>query len=79
MPIDRPDLIDSTLETIAEVTNESRQQALERMRYDIRRNLDRMRRRPRNIVDAIELAVQANPLAAIAVTFVLGTMIGGRR
>ena len=78
MNIDRPDLIDSTLETIAEVTNETRRQSLESMRYDIRRNLERMRRRPRNVVDAIELAVQANPLPAIAITFVIGSMIGRR-
>lgn len=75
----QPDLIDSTLETIAEVTAETGKRSREQVQADIQRNLRALRRRPRNIVDAIELAVQADPLKAVAATLVIGIIIGNRR
>lgn len=79
MNAQQPDLIDSTLETIAEVTAETGKRSREQVQADIQRNLRGLRRRPRNIVDAIELAVQADPLKAVAATLVIGIIIGNRR
>lgn len=79
MNAQQPDLIDSTLETIAEVTAETGKRSHEQVQADIQRNLRALRRRPRNIVDAIELAVQADPLKAVAATLVIGIIIGNRR
>lgn len=77
MSATHPDLIDSTLETIAEVTASDRQRSPEDVQRDIRRGLNRLRR-PQNIVEAIELSIQANPLQAMAITFLLGAMVARR-